>query len=91
MSEKPIEDRTEQRGYERHEFEPFRSSWAKPRCKVCYGFEDHRLHQVGHFCHCGRRLRPGERCDETYDGHKLPSGQAIAAEADARFFESVPD
>lgn len=21
-------------------------------------------------CHCGRRLRAGERCVETYDGHK---------------------
>lgn len=43
------------------------------------------------FCHCGRRLRAGESCAETYDGHKPPSQRAIAAEADARFFESVPD
>lgn len=42
-----IDDRTEQRGYVRHDFEPFNSSWVMPRCKVCCGFEDHHLHQPG--------------------------------------------
>lgn len=43
------------------------------------------------YCWCGRGLRPGELCVETYDGHKPRSEAAMAVEADARFFESVPD
>ena len=42
------------------------------------------------FCWCGRRLRPGELCAESYDGHKPRSEASIAAEADARFSEAMP-
>lgn len=46
MSEKPVENRTEQRGYEQHEFEPHDASWFMPRCKVCREFGDHPIHQT---------------------------------------------
>jgi hypothetical protein len=29
---------------EGHEFVPYHPDWAKPRCKVCREFADHRLH-----------------------------------------------
>lgn len=41
------------------------------------------------FCWCGRRLRAGELCAESYDGHK-DDRHAREAEADARFHESIP-
>ena len=43
------------------------------------------------YCHCGRRLRAGELCAESYDGHKPRSDQAIVAEGWARFDEAVPE
>lgn len=43
------------------------------------------------YCWCGRALRGGELCAESYDGHKPPTQAALAAQADAAFDASIPD